>query len=278
MYKLRGAALKWKDPEGVHSMRVATRRLRSALSDFMPYMEGRSLSTTIKQIRSIADALGRVRDQDVAISAIETLLVQTSVEFSTTLEKLIDERKNVRRHLRQELRKTLAKETMSDLSASFSSALELAAQQIQEERTYKKVASAIIRDRLRELEKLSVSLYQPLGAAELHEMRIAAKRLRYAIERFAVCWDSETLTFAKSSARLQSALGSLHDCDVWLEDFRREILNSKRLRHEEQIKTFVWLFKHYNELRNTYFAEAFSLWDEWERDDLSGSLKRTLKR
>src|SRR5215213_8322656 len=63
----REAALDWTDPEGVHSMRVASRRLRSALRDFMPYIRKRPLAQMLKQLRSIADALGEVRDQDVAI-------------------------------------------------------------------------------------------------------------------------------------------------------------------------------------------------------------------
>src|SRR5918996_1339861 len=61
------AALDWTDPEGVHSMRVASRRLRSALRDFLPYVRKRNLTSIQKQMKSIADALGEVRDLDVAI-------------------------------------------------------------------------------------------------------------------------------------------------------------------------------------------------------------------
>ncbi|HEV2883342.1 MAG TPA: CHAD domain-containing protein, partial [Pyrinomonadaceae bacterium] len=38
MCLLRKAALDFKDPEGVHDMRVASRRLRSALRDFAPHL------------------------------------------------------------------------------------------------------------------------------------------------------------------------------------------------------------------------------------------------
>src|SRR5882724_8206200 len=64
---LRDHALDWSDPEGVHDMRVSSRRLRGALRDFMPYLHKHGLSATLKEIRKIADALGDVRDQDVAI-------------------------------------------------------------------------------------------------------------------------------------------------------------------------------------------------------------------
>ncbi|HEX5966530.1 MAG TPA: CHAD domain-containing protein, partial [Pyrinomonadaceae bacterium] len=62
MYGFRQAALDWSDPEGVHSMRVASRRLRSAMRDFMPYLRQRGLTPVLKQTKSIAAALGEVRD------------------------------------------------------------------------------------------------------------------------------------------------------------------------------------------------------------------------
>ena len=61
------AALDWTDTEGVHSMRVASRRLRSALRDFMPYLHKRRLGSVLKSLRDIADALGEVRDQDARV-------------------------------------------------------------------------------------------------------------------------------------------------------------------------------------------------------------------
>ena len=69
----RKAALDWSDPEGVHSMRVASRRLRSAMRDFLPYLPKRSFVWSSKRFKAIADALGEVRDQDVAIQALEEI-------------------------------------------------------------------------------------------------------------------------------------------------------------------------------------------------------------
>jgi len=77
MSKFRDAALNWNDPEGVHSMRVASRRLRSASRDFMPFLRQRGLTPVLKQTKSIAAALGEVRDQDVAIIALEKIQKQS---------------------------------------------------------------------------------------------------------------------------------------------------------------------------------------------------------
>src|ERR1043165_4037592 len=50
----RDATLDWSDPEGVHSMRVASRRLRSALRDFLPYVRKRRLGSVLKELKQLA--------------------------------------------------------------------------------------------------------------------------------------------------------------------------------------------------------------------------------
>src|ERR1044072_9905221 len=103
LYHFRAAALDWSDPEGVHSMRVASRRLRSALRDFTPYLHKRRLSPVLKSLRDIADALGEVRDQDVAIMALEKLQTHKTHEVSPALKQFIEARKEIRDQAREEL-------------------------------------------------------------------------------------------------------------------------------------------------------------------------------
>ena len=284
MYGLRQPALKWKDQEGVHSMRVASRRLRSAMSDFTPYVNKRGLTATFKQIKNIADALGEVRDQDVAISALEKLASESPAKVNKTLKGLIDTRKEIRKVARQQLKEVLVKTKLKELQSEFEAAVTRATEPRQSARKgskpeppYLDLAKAIIRNRLSELEELSDSLYGPLQIDELHEMRIAAKRLRYAIELFQDCLDSSVLKFAKDASQLQSALGRVHDCDVWIESFGKEIVSSKKTSQREQSATFVWLFNHFMELRHKHFHEAFSRWNVWVSEDFSEKLKEALK-
>src|SRR5258708_255901 len=95
MCALRERALDWSDPEGVHDMRVASRRLRGALNDFAPFLRKRSLTSSLKQIKEIADSLGAVRDQDVAIEALEKLATKVPVEVSKPVSHLIELRRAV---------------------------------------------------------------------------------------------------------------------------------------------------------------------------------------
>src|SRR4030095_6203702 len=139
-----------------------------------PYVNKRHLASIIKQLKSLADGLGDVRDQDVAITALEELASRIPTNFSTTFEDLIQERTKIRSEARRELRKFLDKDQMNELASEFDRATELATEikgQNEESHRYKRVAAAIIRDRLKEFEELSVSFYNPLDDVKLHDMR-----------------------------------------------------------------------------------------------------------
>lgn len=56
--------------DGVHDMRVATRRLRAALEVFSPCFPKAPHEQLLKEVKSIADALGERRDRDVAIEML----------------------------------------------------------------------------------------------------------------------------------------------------------------------------------------------------------------
>ena len=56
------------DPEAVHDMRVATRRLRASLSVFEPAFPERPFDRFERKISYLTDVLGDVRDTDVFIA------------------------------------------------------------------------------------------------------------------------------------------------------------------------------------------------------------------
>ena len=278
----RAVALDWSDPEGVHSMRVASRRLRSALRDFTPYLHKRRLSSSLKSLRDIADALGEVRDQDVAIMALEKLQTHSSDEVSPALKQVIEARRQIRDQAREELVTMLADDQLKQLELNFIAAVDEATvagtkgTQSPVPISFIKMSRAIILDRLKELEKLSNGLFRPFDVENLHEMRIAAKRLRYAIELFQQCWGRSIATYAKRAAQLQTALGDVHDCDVWIESFGNEINKARKQKQDENLEAFVWLLSHFVKLRTKHLRKAFNLWRDWETEDTSGKLRTVL--
>ena len=59
------------DIEGVHDMRVASRRLRAAMEVFASCFPRKPFKRALGDVKAIADALGERRDLDVAIAALE---------------------------------------------------------------------------------------------------------------------------------------------------------------------------------------------------------------
>jgi CHAD domain-containing protein len=82
-------------------------------------------------------------------------------------------------------------------------------------------AQRILATRLEELSGLAGAALEPGGETAQHDMRIAAKRVRYLLEIAAPCLDGGAGAGAaarklEAAKRLQGVLGEMHDCDVML--------------------------------------------------------------
>lgn len=281
MRSFRDAALDWSDIEGVHDMRVASRRLRSALRDFMPYLRERKFRRSNKAVKSIADALGAVRDEDVAIVALEQLASEAPSAVSAGIENIADERRQKRDIARAELEQAITDEALAKLEKEFNAALENGLKVPRKRKAVgdnrkpaeglscREAGREVITERFRELRDLSASLYRPNKTRPLHEMRIAAKRLRYALELFAPCWDEQLASFAKEIAKMQTSLGELHDCDVWIAEIGAMLrdTSSDKAQQARNRSAAIWLLDYFIEKRTQHFRDALARWHEWEEDD-----------
>ena len=77
-------------------------------------------------------------------------------------------------------------------------------------------AARIVRTRLDELRSFADDALDPSAATAQHDMRIAAKRLRYVLEIVEDCFGADAVAARQGAKRLQAVLGEIHDCDVML--------------------------------------------------------------
>jgi CHAD domain-containing protein len=77
-------------------------------------------------------------------------------------------------------------------------------------------AARIVAVRLEELRALAAEAVEPGAETAQHDMRIAAKRLRYALEIVEPCFGPPATEGRLAAKELQSVLGEIHDCDVML--------------------------------------------------------------
>lgn len=91
-------------------------------------------------------------------------------------------------------------------------------------------AERIARVRLDELHGLAPAALDPSRPEALHDMRIAAKRLRYALEATAPAFGAGASRGIEVAKALQGVLGDIHDCDVMVEVAR---VHTRELRAED---------------------------------------------
>ena len=77
-------------------------------------------------------------------------------------------------------------------------------------------AARIISVRLDEMRSFAPAALEFKHTRDQHNMRIAAKRLRYILETTEFCFGKPAQTARRRARDLQDLLGELHDCDVML--------------------------------------------------------------
>ena len=277
MCRHRGKAINWKDPEGVHDMRVLSRRLRSAIKDFKSYFRKGSL--TRPKLGGVADALGTVRDEDVALMALQELKAHAKGDAAEGIKLLMAERKTQRKHSRAALKTAIQDSAVDNLRRDFLTKLQTITIAIPTKSagpetaeiaiSFRELGNLVIKERVADFIAGSPCLFRPYQIKKLHELRILAKRLRYSMELFARCGDKELEEMAKAVAQMQTALGELHDCDIWIRDLGARL---KRLSRKDAVEPndekmragATWLLEHFATERMEHYRDALALWDQWQ--------------
>jgi CHAD domain-containing protein len=117
-------------------------------------------------------------------------------------------------------------------------------------------ARLLVRVRVAELYSFAPAALDERETVALHDMRIAAKRLRYLLELFGFCFDGYVARAQTHARRLHSLIGEVHDCDVFLA--RLEGLGEQAAPLRER----------YRGLRRERFAAFVAYWQELEEEDL----------
>lgn len=206
------------DPEFLHQMRVALRRLRSAFGVFCPPISEGEAESLVRELKWLASSLGPARDWDVFVD--ETLppierefgahgeLRAFSVRCGELRRRANSKARRAVRSLRyQRLVLTLAGWITAE-------GWNLAAQGASTEALQKPVtefAAGILEKRYRQARKRGRRLDER-SPAELHRLRIAIKKFRYATDFFASLYEGKAAGEAlKRLGRLQDILGAMND-------------------------------------------------------------------
>jgi len=207
------------DAEDLHDMRVATRRMRAAWRVFDGAFKAGKTKKIRRHLETIADRLGAVRDLDVLIEGLQAYSIAVDEDRRAGLDPLL----SLWRKQRSAARNLLLSELDSDRYASFIKEME----QFMEAggNAASAVATPIAPRRVRDRAASEIwAAYETVRAYELvfpwadvetlHELRIAAKWLRYELEFFGEVLGPDAPRLLERVVALQDHLGTLHDADV----------------------------------------------------------------
>jgi polyhydroxyalkanoate synthesis regulator phasin len=119
-------------------------------------------------------------------------------------------------------------------------------------------AAGLIVPRMEAVCSLSSAIEDPSNVAELHQMRIAAKRLRYTMEAFVPCFGTPLAEQIAEVKLLQEELGQVHDSDVWVLRLQAYIDGSEAT--DEQKHAVEQIIAERRENRDHKYAEAVEHW------------------
>jgi CHAD domain-containing protein len=205
--------------EDLHDMRVATRRMRAAWRVFDDAFKPGKTRKLRRRLRVLADRLGAVRDLDVLIDGLESYRLGLDPDQQPGLDPLLALWRRQRGSDRDLLIDELDSGRYTEFIEEMKEFIEAGANEAAN------VASPTLPHRIRDRVPSQIwAAYEAVRAFELvlpwadvetlHQLRIAAKWLRYDLEFFGETLGPDSARLLERVVALQDFLGCLHDADV----------------------------------------------------------------
>lgn len=208
-------------PEPVHQMRVAVRRLRSAIKVFQRALHNPLVNAADTGLKVLAAKLAPTRDWDVFATETAVEVAEVFVE-DKRLQRLMAAVERRRRACHEELRAYLQSAAFRRLGIELACLAGRQDWQAALDETAQGELAVQLRDfaarmlgkRLKRLMQVDEELVG-LEPAALHSIRLRAKRLRYAAEMFSPLYSGKaTARYIRRLSDLQDKLGALNDAAV----------------------------------------------------------------
>ena len=204
-----------EDPEELHDMRMAGRRLDATLALFAPYLPA-ALPRMRARLKVLLEALGSVRDLDVQLTKFETFqreLAAADRPNLQALKNLLDaERARARIRMLRVLDSPQTEKWLARLKAELLKPT--AARARVDHEPIVAAAPMFVRARHRKLRKAVSRLTAKSSLEDYHAVRGRIKKLRYAIESVATIYGKPADALLRSLRRLQDPLGEQQDAHV----------------------------------------------------------------
>jgi CHAD domain-containing protein len=268
--------------EAVHDMRVATRRIRTAIKVLAPYFPTDWRETIKEELRNAAKILGEVRDLDVFKINFDDYIQDQSSWKMEAYANLIRTWESEHSAAHQKVKSYLDGEAYRNCVAK------LANFQNKFVKYIKDIPDEIVAERINQsvpsiLFKLDkqVRVYDnQLDTAtlhQLHRLRIQLKHFRYTLEFFDSVLGETNQLFISEIINLQDHLGNLHDADFSCRFVEKEIneLDPDQIHNRAMLQYVAYLKQHIENLQKSFHI-AWSDFYLSENHQLLASVIRVL--
>jgi triphosphatase len=197
-----------EDPEELHDMRVATRRLRAAFKLYADALPKRA-ERYERDLRWVAGALGEVRDLDVHLAR----LLEEASRNGEVLEEVVAPLRERRVEARRRMLEALDSNRYERLLATFSGTLRRGHSPAPSAPILE-VAPELLKDRYKKVRKVAKKLSKDSPPEHFHDLRKKGKRLRYALEPLQEIYGKPAQKMVKLLKKTQDDLGDHQDLIV----------------------------------------------------------------
>ena len=212
MVSKHDGTLAGNDPEDLHDMRVATRRMRAATSLFRSFLSERVLACR-EEFAWLGEALGHVRDLDVQLEHVRGWSEELPGGDPERLAPFIRVLRKRREAARKEMVESLCSDRYNALVETFPTFLkEPPGSACDAPVTL--VGPELIEKRMRSFNKASIALTPHDAPQRFHLARIRAKKIRYAMEFLAPVYGKVAKDASLRIVAVQDLLGLHQDCVV----------------------------------------------------------------
>ena len=208
-----------RDPEAVHQARVATRKLRSNLRTFGPLLDVEWAEPLRSELGWIAASLGAVRDREVLLERLKERAKSLPANDDRSASALLHILETEIDGLRKTLAVDLDAKRYVDLLERLVDAVHNPVTVPESDQPASTLLPALATKPWRRMRAAVRQLHVSPADADLHRIRILAKRARYAAEAVSPVAGPDAAAFAKAAAKLQTVLGEHQDsvtAQAWL--------------------------------------------------------------
>jgi CHAD domain-containing protein len=263
---------------------------------FADCFEAGAIAKWQKRVKKLTQELGAARDTDVQIDFVRGLLSRLDKKdrrHRPGVERLLLRLRQRRDALQFEivtlLNRVDKRGTLVEMVGELEKTLFLLRSHdvhVQSPFVFER-AAAHIRTREEELLATESALTNPEDVRGHHQMRIAARKLRYTMEICAPAYDGELATFIDAVKQAQTLLGDIHDCDVWVEHIDA-FIEQERLatieycghsRPFSRLKPGLLLVREdRRECRQTVFTELLYFWKGLRKKHVWDAMENVLEK